>query len=273
MLKVVINCGPCEEYIDKCLNSLRSQLHHDWQAFLTVDPCGDRTLEKALAACGTDRRIFIHQNQERLYSMVNLINAIRRSEAHPEDVLVILDGDDWFATNEALSIIAANYEKHDCWMTYGSWLADQEDLSGMRRGLWPAYENGTSDFRNGEWLGTAVRTWKRWLWDLIDDRDFRDEQGEYLKVVEDRASMLPMLEMAGTQKARHIPEAIMIYNRSTPHACGKIRYQEMLANCRYLRARPPYARLQQKPLFRETLQRDCQQFSVSEKIRSESFSE
>ena len=124
----------------------------------------------------------------------------------------------------------------------------------MRRGLWPAYENGTSDFRNGEWLGTAVRTWKRWLWDLIDDRDFRDEQGEYFKVVEDRACMLPMLEMAGTEKARHIPEAIMVYNRSTPHGCGKVHYQEMLANCRYLRTRPPYARLQQKPALQESSQ-------------------
>ena len=273
MLKIVINCGPCEEYIEKCLDSLRSQSHRDWQAFLTVDPCGDRTFEKALVACGTDRRILIHQNQERLYSMVNLINAIRRSEANPEDVLVILDGDDWFATTEALSIIAATYEKHDCWMTYGSWLADQKDLTGMQRGQWPAYKNGTSDFRNSEWLGTAVRTWKRWLWDLIDDRDFRDEQGEYFKVVEDRACMLPMLEMAGTEKARHIPEAIMVYNRSTPHACGKIRYQEMLANCRYLQTRAPYARLEQKPLLQSAAQSVCRQFTISEEIGSESFSE
>jgi glycosyltransferase involved in cell wall biosynthesis len=270
MLKLVINCGLCEEFIEKCLNSLRSQSYPHWQAYLTVDLCGDNTLERALVARGTDERIAIHRNEERQYAMVNLINGVQRSQAQPEDVLVAFDGDDWFATPEALSIIAATYEHYDCWLTYGSWIADQADLTGMQRGMWPAYENGAEDFRNSEWLGTAVRTWKRWLWDLIDDNDFRDEQGQYFRVTEDQACMLPMLEMAGTGKARHISEALMIYNRSTPHACGKTRYQEMLANSRYLRTLPAYPRLQQKPSSNDEAQSFQEQ--LARKMASGSFS-
>jgi len=55
--------------------------------------------------------------------------------------------------------------------------------------------------------------------------------------------MLPILEMSGTARARHIDDVLMIYNRTTPHACGKLRYQEMLANCAYLRGRHAYSRL------------------------------
>jgi glycosyltransferase involved in cell wall biosynthesis len=229
MLKVLINCGPCETFVERCVDSLRSQSYRHWQAFVTVDPCGDRTFEKAIAARGRDQRVFLHRNQKRLYSMVNLISAVRRSQSRPEDVLVVLDGDDWFSTSDALSIIADAYRRTGCWMTYGSWLSDQTSDIGVHRGMWPAYAGGTTDFRNSTWLGTAVRTWKRWLWDLIDDRDFRDAWGDYFKVVEDRACMLPMLEMAGTARARHIPEVLMIYNRSTPYACGKTRHPEMLA--------------------------------------------
>jgi len=247
MLKLVINCGPCEEFIEKCLDSVRSQSFSHWDAYVTVDPCGDRTVERALVARGNDERIVIHCNHERQYAMVNLIDGVRRSQARPQDVLVVLDGDDWFATPDALSIIDAAYQHFDCWLTYGSWIADGAGLTGAQRGMWPAYEDSTGDFRNARWLGTAVRTWRRWLWDLIDDNDFRDGQGRYLRVTEDQACMLPMLEMAGTGRARHIPEALMVYNRSTRHACGKTRYREMLANSSYLRSRRAYPRLQRPP--------------------------
>jgi len=58
--------------------------------------------------------------------------------------------------------------------------------------------------------------------------------------------MLPMLEMSGTEKARHIEEVLMIYNRSSPYACAYTRRNEMLANSEYLKTRPPYPRLIEK---------------------------
>jgi len=60
------------------------------------------------------------------------------------------------------------YERHDCWATYGSWLSNDPSHAGLPQGLWPAYDPGTTDFRHTQWLGTAVRTWKKWLWDLVD---------------------------------------------------------------------------------------------------------
>ncbi len=239
MLKIIVNCGPSEPYIGRCLASIRSQSFVNWEAYVTIDPCGDRTLHEGVCARDGDPRIHLHANKTRQYSMVNLIQAIKRSAAPPEDVIVVLDGDDWFATVDALAIIHNTYAKFACWMTYGSWIADPPKM----RGMWPAYPDGTTDFRNAPWLGTAVRTWKKWLWDLIDDRDFRDAQGNYFRVTEDRAAMLPMLEMSGTSKAKHIPDLLMIYNRFSPHACAYTLRDEMLANSDYLQARPPYSKL------------------------------
>ena len=247
MFRIIVNCGPCESYIEACLESIGTQTFSCWNAYVTVDPCGDRTVEKALAARAGDPRIHIKTNTQRLYSMENLIRAIQRSHAASEDVIVVLDGDDWFASPYALAIIDKTYRTSNCWMTYGTWIGDDPQLEGMRRGLWPAYPNDTTDFRNSEWLGTAVRTWKRWLWDLIDDRDFRDSDGNYFRVTEDQAAMLPMLEMSGTARAKHIADVLMVYNRTSPHACGLTRCEEMLANSRYIVSRPPYSRLVQKP--------------------------
>lgn len=59
--------------------------------------------------------------------------------------------------------------------------------------------------------------------------------------------MLPMLEMSDTARARHIGEVLMVYNRSSVHACGLTLCEEMLANARYLGTRPAYARLMERP--------------------------
>lgn len=242
-MKLIVNCGPCEEFIGKCLASIRSQTFTDWQAYVTVDPCGDRTLDEAIGAGGGDPRIEVLQNGEQRFAMLNLKRAIERSSAVPDDVIVVLDGDDWFATADALRIIDETYRQYDCWLTYGSWVADQQDIEPERRGMWPAYRENITDFRSADWLGTAVRTWKKWLWDLIDERDFMDREGNYFRVTEDQAIMLPLLEMSGTNRARHIAEALMVYNRSSPHACGLTRCEEMLSNAQYIRERPPYPRV------------------------------
>jgi glycosyltransferase involved in cell wall biosynthesis len=245
-LKLVINCGPCEEYIGACLASVRAQTYGNWQACVTIDPSGDYTYDAALTASSGDVRIEVQQNRTRLYAMQNLILGTQRSQAAPDDVIVVLDGDDWLASTQALEVIASAYERDDCWATYGSWISNDPSHTGLPRGRWPAYAPDTTNFRQAQWLGTAVRTWKKWLWDLIDDRDFRDSKGAYFRVTEDQASMLPILEMSGTPRARHIPDVLMIYNRTTPHACGKLHYKEMLANADYLRGRRPYSRLYQR---------------------------
>src|SRR5260370_20794341 len=116
MMRIIVNCGPSEEYIGKCLTSVRIQSFANWEAYVNVDPCGDSTFQQAVLAREGDRRIHIHQNTQRQYSMMNLIRAIGRSQAQPDDMIVVLDGDDWFATPDALRIIHDTYENSGCWM-------------------------------------------------------------------------------------------------------------------------------------------------------------
>jgi hypothetical protein len=189
-----------------------------------------------VAARGDDERIVVTHNERRLYSTANLVRAVARSRARPEDIIVVLDGDDWFYTEDALQIIADTYARYDCWMTYGSWVSNVRHITGKL----PAYDEGTTDFRRAEWLATAVRTWKKWLWDLINDKDLRDENGEYFPVVEDLAVMLPMLEMSGTSRAKHIPDILMLYNRANPACVGNTKRGEMERIAHYLRSKSPY---------------------------------
>jgi glycosyltransferase involved in cell wall biosynthesis len=241
-LKIITNCGACEQYIGRSIDSLRSQTFGGWEAFVTVDPCGDATYERALDAARGDARIHIVRNEQRLWTMENVVRAVARLGDDPEDVFVVVDGDDWLATPRALATVAATYTDNDCWMTYGSWVSsiDPDD------GRWGPYPAGTRDFRTAPWRGTHLRTWKRWLWDEIDDRDLRDVDGGYFRIVEDRAYMLPMLEMSTTRRARHIAEVLLTYNRGNPQCVGNVMLDEMRRCTAVVHARPPYRPLPEK---------------------------
>ena len=242
MLKLIVNCGPCEEWIGHCLTSLRSQTWSGWQAFVTVDACGDRTYQRAIEARCGDARISIERNERRHYSMRNLIDGIARSNAAPDDIIVVLDGDDWLRHDDALRLIARTYAQEDCWLTYGSWESNDPNSPGC----WPPYPDDTMDFRSLRWLGTAIRTWKKWLWDLIDTDGFRDRNGEYFRVVEDLASMFPMMEMSTTRRMRHVAEPLMLYNR-TVNGAALVMADEMEENTLWLRSRPKYRPLDGAP--------------------------
>lgn len=242
MLKIIVNCGPCEEYIDKSLASIKAQTYADWEAYVTVDPCGDKTFERAMNVASDDKRISVKLNDERLYSLANLVNAIARSSAQPEDVIVNLDGDDSFYDENALQTIADTYSRYDCWMTYGSWVSHVAYTPGK----FPPYPEGTIDFRSTEWLATAVRTFKKWLWDLIDLNDLKDEHGDYFQVAEDLAVMFPMLEMSGTGRAKKIPDILMLYNRTDPALMEESKRNEIERVGRYLRSKPRYPLLKNK---------------------------
>lgn len=58
-------------------------------------------------------------------------------------------------------------------------------------------------------------TFKYILWRNIKDEDLRDENGEYFKLLKDKATLFPMLEMAG-HKIKFIPETLYIYNLDNP---------------------------------------------------------
>lgn len=244
--KLIINCGPCEDFIARCISSVRQQSFDAWGAFVTVDPCGDNTYERAIVAADDDRRIRIQRNEERRYSMCNIVHAIQRSNAQPEDVIVCLDGDDWFASDDALSIIADVYQRFDCWVTYGSWLSNVTGPSGQRDGMYPAYPDGTTDFRGHRFLGTAVRTWKKWLWDHLKDSDLRNDIGEYVRVSEDQMIMIPLLELCGTARAKHIADPIMTYNKLVKYPIVQTLMDEGMRNGDLIGRRAPYPRLQNK---------------------------
>ena len=73
-----------------------------------------------------------------------------------------------------------------------------------------------------------------------------NESGNYVRVSEDKLVMIPLLEMCGTARARHIAAPIMIFNKIVDYSVGDPFAGERVQNAALIARRPPYARLAAK---------------------------
>ena len=237
---VIINAWKASRFLPLCLASLRMQTYSDWRAVVTVDEATNEDSVAAEAAVDGDARISLVHCARRLYVLQNTALAVRNSEAAPEDIVAILDGDDWLARVDALELVARAH-RAGAWVTYGSWVSNHRSQDYPSR--LPAYPEGV-DLRWYPWLATAMRTFRRGLFDRIRPEDLGDEQGRYFRCCPDPALMLPAMEMAGPERVTHIPEPIYFYNRDYGGAVADTRRREQEATAALIRSRPPYERLE-----------------------------
>jgi hypothetical protein len=83
-------------------------------------------------------------------------------------------------------------------------------------------------------------TFKYLLWKRIDDKDLRDVNGDYFRVLKDKATLFPMLEMSGKKKL-FIDETLYIYNLSNPLNDYATNREEIERVDLLLKSRPRYS--------------------------------
>ena len=148
-------------------------------------------------------------------ALENIVNGIKLSQPKTEDVIINLDGDDRFSHNFVLNILRNTYDKENCWLTYGSHeearpgqLSKRSDFCRLAV---PAEIIENNQFRDIQWLTSALRTFKFGLWDKINHSDLKNKAGDYYEAAWDLAYMFPMLEMAA-DKIKFIEEILYVYN-------------------------------------------------------------
>ncbi|MDA1194387.1 MAG: glycosyltransferase family A protein [Planctomycetota bacterium] len=245
-------CGP---WVDRCLASVRTQRHADWRLILIDDQSPDDTYEQAVKAARGDPRIVVERSPERRLSLWNTKVGIETISDDPEDVIVTLDGDDWLAHDGVLDVLEQVYRDPEVWLTYGSHRRWKNRLlhrlglkvkRGIAREIPPAIARA-GYFRQYEFVSSHLRSFKRFLWDGIRDEDLRDDDGQYWQAAPDHAFMFPLLEMAGAERIRYLEEMLYVYNNSNPLSEHRsIPDAQLLAACK-MRAKEPYARLEQRP--------------------------
>ena len=180
------------------------------------------------------------ENREKKYALANIVNAIEEFNCDDDDVIILLDGDDWLASSLTLNKLCESYD--DKLMTYGSYVFNPAGVRGPEPSEYSGEVIKTNSFRKDQWRASHLRTFKYGLWKHIDHNDLKDESGDYYKMTYDQAIMLPLLEMAGNRSA-YIPETLHVYNKDNPLNIDKNKAQEQYALAQKIRSKKPYSKL------------------------------
>ena len=237
---VIVTCGwNVQEWIGKCMASVRAQNYKNYVHIVVDDASDDKTW--------TEMKIHEHERSVlyRNHSNVKWIqNAVWYLEGHletDEDVVVVLDGDDWLAHANVLDWVRQVYElsEQEVRMTYSLF-----EYPGGGDSSWiPKYTTEVlkeRDFRKVTWSFTHLRTFKAYLWDALDKNDLRAPNGEFTPYTYDQALLFPMLEMCPYGSIKFIDNVLYVYNNKNPMQVEKYDKAKQQALGRWFRSKPKY---------------------------------
>ena len=245
--KIIVPVYNSESWVRKCIKSILSQDYTSFECVICDDISTDNTYKLATQLAATDERFTAIQNTEKKFALKNIYDAIKMTNPSPQDVIVILDGDDWFSSHYVLSNLSRYYKTDNCWMTYGSFMESPTGLVGAEASDYPPDVIEQNTYREDTWRASHLKTFKHFLWNKIKTEDLIDEDGNFYEMTYDQAMMLPMLEMSGP-RAKYIPEVNYIYNLSNPNAVNKTRAQKQHQLMLKIRAKKRYERLSNEDL-------------------------
>ena len=238
-----------DKWIGGCLQSIVSQNYDNYKVIVIDDHSGDCTWDII-----KEFDVMAYRNYQRVGSgLANIAQGIYRGSDNKDDIIVTVDGDDCLVDNGVLSYLNKVYQQ-DIWMTYGSFLPLSKRYKNTCQDLSYTHtfdDNGEhlyshltpSTYRkSGVWVTSHLRTFKRWLWDKIDDNDLRDENGDYFRMGWDLAFMYPMIEMAGSH-LKFIDKVLYMYNDLNPNSDGIIDPQMQIKAGKYIQSKNQYKAL------------------------------
>jgi glycosyltransferase involved in cell wall biosynthesis len=220
-IAIVIPSYNNRQWYKRNLFSLCTQDYDNYRAIYVDDGSSDETgelVEKFIADHHLGNRIRLIRNPVRVGAMQNLYNMIHSCD--DDEIVIILDGDDWFAHNKVLKKINEVYSDPNCWMTYGQYVSWPDELFGYSRQI-PCHITEANTFRGYEWCASHLRSFYAWLFKMIKKEDLIGPCGTFYPMAWDQAMMFPMLEMSG-HRAKFISDVLYIYNAANPINDAKI---------------------------------------------------
>ena len=231
-----------DKWISKCIKSVKNQKYNNFSCFLIDDMSDDRTVSVINKEISGDNRFKLIKNTEKTYALGNIVKTLVDEDISPEDVNIILDGDDWLSSYNVLSYLDRIYSETDCLMTYGTYVYYPNGQKGVEPSEYPAEVIKNNSFRSDKWRASHLRTFKTKLWSNLDLNDLKNDNGDYYKTAYDQALMLPLLEMAGS-RSQYVDKVMHVYNRANPLNVDKVKQKLQFQTAQKIRSMKPYERV------------------------------
>lgn len=230
------------QWTEKTLSSVFSQNKDNYRVMFIDDCSSDGTFDKAkglVETAGKRDKVTLIRNEKRMGALYNLYTAIH--DCNDNEIVITLDGDDWFAHDKVIEKLESVYFNSNVWMSYGQYQSHPDGGAGCSRQI-PTHITAHNAFRQYGWCSSHLRAFYAWLFKKIKKEDLLDKSGNFYPVTWDLGFMFPMLEMSG-QHSVFIPDILYIYNVANPINDYKVNLQLQQALEREIRAKAKYDRV------------------------------
>lgn len=208
MIKIVICVWNADKYIIRCINSIKKQNDKNFLVYIIDDLSTDKTVDIIKNEIEGDNRFTLIVNSEKKFKLRNLDELI--STFDDDDVIIELDGDDYFYTQDVVEDIRKIYSNPEVWLTNGSFVYTN-GLMGFSSKCNP------NTIRKDIFKFSHMRTWKVFLWKAIPKEYFLDDNGDYFVSAPDVAYTFALLELAGIENYKFLPKIYYVYNSESPY--------------------------------------------------------
>ena len=238
------------QWYQKNLYSIFSQTYPHYRVIYIDDQSPDKTgilVQKYLEKHNVIDKVNLIINTNRKGALANLYYGIHSCQDH--EIVVTLDGDDWFAHEHVLETLANVYSNPNVWLTYGQYTHPWGGIGCAREINQKVIEHNS--YRENPSVASHLRTFYAWLFKMIKFEDLL-YKGTFFPMTWDWAMMYPMLEMSGG-KFRFISEVLYVYNTDNPINDIKVdsTFQEYLGSL--IQQKKPYQPLEKPISFSQHL--------------------
>lgn len=208
--KIIANGWNCKEYVSDCIKSVLAQTYKNWELILISDGSTDGTGE---AIRWDHPQIVFHDYKDQKGSAYRRYEAITAVDDN-DSVIVMLDLDDELLPN-ALERVEEEYKKGKL-MTYGNYITDKGIIYQPHLLHFSDDTHHERSYRKERWRSTHLKTFKRYLFDNIDEVDFFYKD-KWMDCTPESPLMFALLEMCGKDRIGVVEEPIYRYRSVTPN--------------------------------------------------------
>ena len=230
-IKIIAPVYNAENYISKCIRSVASQDYDNYEMIIIDDASTDNTLQvinETIEEIGLQKRFTVINRQQNMGAVFNQISTIK-SRCYSDDIVMLLDGDDWLVNNPNIFHMYNNMYHEGAEYTYGScWsLIDNIPLIAQP---YPSEVKANKSYRehkfNWNFPYPHLRTFVARLALNLDDSLFKDAEGQWYRAGGDVATFYNIIEQADPSKVVCVPDVVYMYNDTNPINDYKINGKE-----------------------------------------------
>ena len=212
-IQVFVPAYTCEAWLERCLNSIKVQ-EYPHVSLVMVDDASTDSTGKIMDAYAQEKWAEVIHNRTNMRMPYNL--TYLRDLGERQDVIFIVDGDDYLPHEYVLTEVARCFQDSSMWLMYGSYtrFPDPSFMPNPAKPFPPDViaRNDYRAYSSHDLVYNHPLVFRRWLFNHISNSELQDDAGVWFNSAYDHSIMMPMLELAGDGHFMWNPEILYVYN-------------------------------------------------------------